>query len=264
MDSKYNLEDTTFLIPARLDSITRLENTLVIVDFLTKNFKTSIKVLEASNRNTGLLQKLLPDGVNYQFIEDHDVVFHRTKYINLLVNSCGTPFVSVWDTDIIIPVPQILKTLELLRENKADFVFPYKDKFLDTSSIIRDLYITHRDVGILDMHKNKMKELYGSSPVGGVFFANRKSYIDTGLENEKFYGWGREDGDRINRWKILGYSIMRVDGPLFHLTHERGNNSEFHSPIQDYVKWAELQRPLMMSKDELREELDLQKGENEY
>jgi predicted glycosyltransferase involved in capsule biosynthesis len=250
-----DLTDVTFIIPVRIDTVNRLENTLVIVDFLLENFNTRLSILEASHRDTGLLRKLLPEEVDHRFVEDSDAIFHRTKYINILARICETPFISLWDTDVIVPTEQIEETIKLLRDGEAEFVTPFQDKFLDTSDILRDLYIQTRDLGILEKHQGKMKGLYNPNPVGGVFFANRQSYADAGMENEKFYGWGREDGDRANRWKILGYKHQHVKGPLFHLSHERGVNSSFHSVNQNDRKMAEVQRSLVMSKKELKREI---------
>lgn len=44
-------------------------------------------------------------------------------------------------------------------------------------------------------------------------------------------------------------------GPLFHLTHDRGINSKFHSTRQDDLKMSEVFRIYSMSKDELQEEV---------
>ncbi|TXE06427.1 galactosyltransferase-related protein [Algoriphagus aquimarinus] len=249
--AKINLHDFTFLIPLRIDSVNRLENTLVTIEYILSNFETQISVLEASKGNTGLLNRLLPKKVNYVFIEDMDTIFHRTRYINQLVKSVDTDYIIVWDTDIIIPVEQIIKSVDLLRKKEADFVTPYKDKFLDTSEILRELFILSRDIGVLEMHQGKMKALYNPNPVGGAFLAHRQTYIEAGMENEKFYGWGREDGDRVNRWKILGHRHQHIEGVLYHLTHERGVNSTFHSPNQDSRKIVEIHRATAMSKEEL-------------
>lgn len=246
-----DLKDITFLIPLRIDTVKRLENTLVVVDYLLKHFNAQVKILETARRDTNILKRLLPKGVNHCFVEDQDEIFHRTKYINELLDSCDTSFVSVWDSDVIVPVSQIEETMNLLRSGEAHFVAPFKDKFLDTSYILRDLYIHKRDIRVFEKQHGKMKSLYTPNPVGGVFFAHRESYIKSGMENERFYGWGREDGERVNRWKILGYTHTHVEGPLYHLSHERGKNSVYHSPNQDYVKSAELRRLSGMSKEEL-------------
>jgi hypothetical protein len=82
-----------------------------------------------------------------------------------------------------------------------------------------------------------------------------KNILKQGWKTKNFYGWGREDGERINRWKILGYRYERVNGPLFHLTHERGINSRFHSSKQDDIKASEVLRLYAMSKEEMIKEI---------
>ena len=71
-----------------------------------------------------------------------------------------------------------------------------------------------------------MIPLYAPNPVGGAFFARHSAYIESGGENESFYGWGLEDGERYNRWKNLGYKMKQVKGPLYHMTHPRFLNSQ--------------------------------------
>jgi hypothetical protein len=104
---KSDLTDVTFIIPLRIDTVDRLENTLVILDFLLGSFVSRIKILEASRRNTGILQQLLSREVDYRFVEDADDIFHRTKYINMLAEACETTYISLWDTDVIVPPSQI-------------------------------------------------------------------------------------------------------------------------------------------------------------
>ena len=148
----------------------------------------------------------------------------------------GTQFISIWDRDVIIPIEQIVQSVDLLRKGKADLLHPYEKKFLDTSIILRKLFIQEEKLEVLENNISKMKELYLPEPVGGVFLANRKSYIKAGFENEEFYGWGLEDGERFYRWGKLGYKIQRIPGPLFHLTHGRGINSTFHNATNNFLK----------------------------
>ncbi len=255
MSEKIDIKDTTFLIPVRVDSVIRLENILLVIRFLLSHFGTNITILEADHYNNQLLANLLPSAVSHTFVEDRDPVFHRTKYINDLTRICDTPYMAVWDSDVLVPAEQIIDSIKFLRECEADFVYPYKHRALDTSSILRELYIRKQEISLLKEHEGKMKKMYLPEPVGGAFFANRKAYMKAGMENELFYGWGREDGDRINRRKILGCSYKRIDGPLFHLTHERGSNSTFHSSQQNAIKHAEIMRIAAMSKKELKVEI---------
>ncbi|MDR2038508.1 MAG: hypothetical protein LBQ60_11355 [Bacteroidales bacterium] len=234
---KYNLKDTTFLIITRLDTIERLENILAVTSFILKNFETNIHLWESSGYCNGFLRVLLDSHIQYSFIQDDDPIFHRTKYINRMMEEVATSYVSVWDTDVIAPPQQIIDTVNLLRNGKADFVYPYEKLFLETSLILRKIFLTNGcDLQVLIRNKKRMNLLYMPIPVGGAFFCNVDSYQRSGLENENFYGWGIEDGERYTRWIKKGFLVKRISGPLFHLTHPRGINSTMHHKDQHIIK----------------------------
>lgn len=233
---KYDLNDVTFLFLMRIDTIERIENLLTSTGFLLRHFNTNITILEVSSYNNGILKKLLNKKINYEYIEDGDPVLYRTKYLNYMLKSATTPFVSVWDADVIAAVSQILETMDLLRKDKVQFVYPYTGKFLDTTFILRKIYLENGRLDFLHRNAKKMKEMYPPNPVGGAFFCKLDAYIDIGLENEEFYGWGVEDGDRYLRWEKSEYKIGRVSGILFHLSHSRGLNSVFHNKDQSFIK----------------------------
>jgi predicted glycosyltransferase involved in capsule biosynthesis len=208
--------------------------------YILENFDSEIIVIESGNRNSHILEKLLNKEIRYQFHIDNDPIFYRTYYINRIVEIIRTPLIGIWDTDVIAPPEQVVKAIELLRNNEADFVYPYDKYFLDTSPILSRLYFKEGKIEILLKNMKKMKEMYPPNPLGGAFLANAKAYRESGFENENFYGWGLEDGERYYRWEKLGYRIKRVPGPLFHLSHERGINSNFHDVDQHFNKKREL------------------------
>ena len=80
---KFDLKDTTFIIPVRIDSIIRLENLLLTLENLESNFDTNIVIVEADYYHNGILKQLISDNVSHRFIEDKDPIFHRTKHLNL-------------------------------------------------------------------------------------------------------------------------------------------------------------------------------------
>lgn len=221
---KYTCKDVAFCLMTRLESIDRLENALMILEFLVKYFETNIYLWEFSYIENGILRKLSPKGVKYTFVYEADPVFHMAKYRNMMVKSVKEKYVSLWDIDIIAPVSQIAKSVELLRYG-VDFVYPYEKTMYDISPEIRKFFLKNRDIDFLLQNTAFMTELYPPICVGGAFFANRLAYINSGMDNEQFYGWGLEDGERYNRWKVQNQKIERVPGPLFHLTHSRGINS---------------------------------------
>lgn len=252
---KFDLLDVSFLFPIRLDSILRLENLIASIGYISRNFNTSIKVLHADSYDNGFIRKLLPSNVEYNFIEDFDDVFYRTKYINTMVKEVNSPIVGVWDADVIVPSKQIIESIESLR-NGYDVSYPYDGHFYDTSRTIRELYIDTKNIHILSKNIGKMQLIYGSDMKGGAFFANRKKYLFSGLENENFYGWGPEDFERYIRWENLGYKIKRVNGNLYHLTHSRGQNSTFRSQQQIETTNKERWNTICSSRNEILENLN--------
>lgn len=248
---KMDIKDLTFLIPVRVDSIIRIENLLMSVKCILQNFETNIMVLEASDYENGILRKLLDKRVQYMFVEDKDSVFYRTKYLNIMTRKSATPFVGIWDTDVIIPKEQIIDSIEKLREG-YEIAYPYDGHFYDTSDIIRELYFRKKHISVLLKNKDKMELIYGNKMKGGAMFVNKRAYMEAGMENEKFYGWGSEDFERYERWKILEYNIYCSNGCLFHLTHSRGNNSTFRSFYQMVNTNGELLKTRNSSKTEIK------------
>ncbi len=236
---KTDLSDLTFIIPLRIDSIIRIENLLIVTDFLTTHFKCNVFILETGAYNIGILRSLLNKRIKYQFIEDRDPVFHRTKYLNIMSDQISTPYIAIWDADVIVDPKQIISSVENLRLNKAQIAYPYDGRFFDTSMLVRELFLQTRDLELLNKHRNKMKLLYIDGSVGealgGAFIVNSEAYRSSGMENEKFYGWGPEDSERYQRWKSLKYKIYRNKGCLFHLSHPKDLNGTIHKRIQ--IDW---------------------------
>lgn len=236
MSKKINLPDLTFFILYRQDTIERVENILLVTQYLIKNFKTNIEVLQCDPFNNRILKKILDRTVKFRFTEDNDPILFRTNYINRMIENCQTPNIAIWDADVIAPVLQIILAVDLLKKGEADFVYPYERFFLDTSFIIRKKFIENRDINVLLQNAGKMKEMYPPNPVGGAFMVNLEAYKNAGLENINFYGWGLEDGERFYRFENKGFKVKRIPGPLFHLSHSRGINSAFHNPEQQLYK----------------------------
>lgn len=254
---KFDLTDFTFLIPVRIDSIVRLENLMMTVDYIQRNFDTNIIILHASKYENTFIPKLLnmrSGNIRYLFIEDYDNVFYRTKYLNRMTEMTTTPFEVIWDTDVIIDKVQIVEAVSKLRDG-FEVVYPYDGSFYETSDIIREEYLKNRDLRVLKRNEPKMGLIYGNKMKGGAMFVNRESYRKAGMENEAFYGWGPEDWERYERWKILGLKIYLVPGGLYHLTHGRGTDSQFRSQLQMVQSNKEYLDTALCSKEEIEEKL---------
>lgn len=246
----YDLSDTTLIIPLRIDSMIRLENMLMSIRYILKHFKTNINVLQAAAYENGFVSRLLDKKVRYHFIEDYDTVFYRTKYLNIMTKESDTPYVGIWDTDVVIPKEQIIDAIQKLRE-RYEIAYPYDGHFYDTTDIIREQFWKTGNIQILIKNQAKMGLIYGTHMKGGAMFVNREAYMKAGMENENFYGWGPEDFERYERWKVLNLKIHQTNGALYHLTHSRSSNSSFRSLEQATNSNKEKFITTMSNKEEL-------------
>ena len=247
--------DLTFLIPVRIDTIERLQNLRAITNFLLANFDSRIIVLEAAALSDNLLSLCLSANIEILFKEDPDPIFHRTKYINILAGMVRTPYLAVWDSDVIVNPTQITESIQILRSNQFEFVFPYDGMFIDTGEEYRISFLKSGSVSSLHTSIQTMFPLYGYHSAGGGFLASTSAYIKAGMENENFYGWGPEDGDRVKRWDILELNARRVNGPMYDLSHPRGVNSGKRSDDELKAGIKEYLRICRMSKLELEMEV---------
>lgn len=248
---KTNLEDLTFLLPLKVDSIIRIENLLMVIKYLQRNFQTNITVLEVAPYNNGILRKLLNRKVKYMFVEDKDPIFYRTKYRNIMAKEVETPFLAIWDVDVIVDKQLIIDAMNKLRSGEADIAYPYDGKFYDTSDIIRSLFIRKNKIQILHKNRERMILIYGEDHKGGAFIASTVKYMQTGMENENFYGWAQEDYERYNRWLILGLNIYRAHGCMYHLSHPRDLNGNYHSTWQMEIPNFEIYKTMKSSREDL-------------
>lgn len=250
---KYDLTDLTFLIPIKLDSIIRIENLLASIQSINKYFDTNIFVLESNAYKHDILKKLLPRKTTFFFVKDRDPIFYRTHFLNFLALKAKTKFIAIWDADVIIPPHQIIESIENLRNENCDVSFPYDGDFYDTTRIIRELYLSTRKINVLTENLSKMLLPYGRNMGGGAIIIKKQSFINAGMENENFYGWGPEDWERFERWQNLNYKIVRTKGPLFHLTHPRDINGTHNSELQRRNGFYALALTQGSSADEIHE-----------
>jgi len=169
-----------------------------------------------------------------------------------------TPFLAIWDADVIVPTKQIIQSVEKLRKGQVDMIYPFDGHFYDVSSPIRELYMRTGNINVLKSNFLKMELTYGENSVGGAFLVNRNAYMQAGMENEKFYGWGPEDGERFNRWNVLQLKVEFTAGNLYHLSHPRGANSSFRSSQQAKYTQTELMLTQQSSKEEILNFMNLQ------
>lgn len=233
---KIDLRDVTFTIPVKIEHKDREENLKLCVDYLNYHFDTNIII--------GYAEKMLPEGAP----------FHRTKLLNMMAIEAKTPYVANWDADILIHPLQIWMAVRALRNGDVAGIYPYDGTFhrLDRKHL-GDLQGC-LNVDFVQGFKFPKHE-YEQKSVGGAIIWNKKEFLAGGGENENFISYGPEDMERFERFVKLGYRVVRVRGPLYHVNHYTGPDSSADNPAFK-ANEAECQKVKAMSGDELRQYVD--------
>lgn len=216
----YDLRDTTFLIPVRIDNDDRLRNLLLLIKYLVKHLATNICILECANRQK-FDPSLVGNKIKYKFVKDIKPYFKVTSARNTLTRLAETPYVGIWDVDLVIPVLQIVKAIDILRSKQFHVVYPYDGRMYDTPPHHISVFSQTLDTSVLSKFKSEESLMFGNCSVGGGFFAEKESYCAVGMENENIQMWGADDSERYRRFRILGLKVTRLDGIAFHLNHPR-------------------------------------------
>ena len=228
--------DTTVCIPVRIDSPERLRNLEISIRYFRRYFNLHIHILEGdSAKNAGLMQLLATDtDIAYTFIPDSDPIFHRTRYLNIMIKYSKTKTVVLQDTDIIVPPTQLISAVKLAKNNFC-LVSPYAVYGfwnLENYSLMKE-FSTTQDISALSVEPTDfvIAESSTSPAYGGSVIVNREQYYAAGLENEYCRGWGYEDRERVDRILRLGYPFAKLAGHIYHLPHPRGINSGGQHPF---------------------------------
>lgn len=215
----------TFLIPVRIDTPARLANLEAVINFYLREMEeASFIILEAdtSSRLDGVFES---KRVTHKFVNDENIIFHRTKYINMLFRMSETSIAAVWDADVIVPPVQIRNVLSTMANDSYTMAYPYGGIFWSVGIHFSSIFRRSLDLRILTYVPQPRVLMCGYHSVGGAFMVNIDKYRLCGWENEHFAGWGPEDAERYVRMEILGNKPYREDGMMYHLYHPRGINS---------------------------------------
>ena len=120
-----------------------------------------------------------------------------------------------------------------MRSGLYSAVSPYDGNFVSVDYLLKKIFIEVQDPELFEANKNKLMTGTKRS-YGGAIFLNRAHYIAAGMENEYLTSWGPDDVERVKRMEILGYSIKRIKGNLYHLPHKRLDNS-FYQSLDDRI-----------------------------
>ena len=213
--------DLTIVVPVQLDNIERLENVLEVSRYVSSNFRANIRIAEYAPYSNGMLEKLLKENIQYSFFEYHEHVLCRYRLLDQFLRAATTPFVAIWSSDVIIPIPQLWKGIEMLKKNEADFVIPYQEPWVDSVLNLKSLYrqrnSTERTYPGFEMKREQCPEGFLSE----IVIANRKNCIRYGFRKENFCGWCTKENLRHFPESNMNIRMQSIPGIMFRLEHRR-------------------------------------------
>jgi hypothetical protein len=250
-----DLKDCTLIIPVRFDGPDRTRNVDIVLNYVKEYCDTNFLICEHDSEQRIPPEFLDIPNVRHVFMPTQDELFYKTLCINESVKKIDTEYFAVYDTDVIMPTHQYSLTIEALRSG-ADIVYPYDGTFLNVP--VYNISKIRRDLDVSFVNNSYCRPGYGmpelgtnGGSVGGCVFFNKKSFIAGGMMNQNMVSYGPEDAEVFWRFRALGYKLHRVDGPLYHLTHERGLNSgESHSLAEQ--NHLEFKKVMAMNAADLR------------
>jgi predicted glycosyltransferase involved in capsule biosynthesis len=251
MDKIIDLKDTTFIIPIMIDSQDRVDNLIINLNFLAKNFNTNIIIFELKkpedNTVDGIIKSLVKKRLKITYLyeiiepssEESEVIFHRTKYLNIMLNMVKTEFVVNYDVDVLLEPSDYVLCINKLKGD-CDVIYPY---FFGLSqravlSSGKEKLLESFDLSLLTENDYTLN----TNRFGLAQFFKTSVYINGGMENEHFISYGPEDIERAHRFKVLDYNVEWVPIYIYHVEHSRGKNSNFENPY--YVSNDKLYKTL--------------------
>ena len=263
---KYDLTDTTFIIPLRIESGDRMRNVITSLCYLMENFDTNIIVKEGDETSV-FTEDVLPQvksflevdelpNFTFLFEKTNTPEFHRTRYLNEMTHIATTKVVVNYDCDIILPIETYIKCQSMIVEGPSDVVYPYGFGNYAKMVTVNDEIVTEFLTEGFSINLLEKNSKLNVARFGFCQFFDREVYISGGGENEDFIAYAPEDEERAFRFMTLGYKVDRVDGFAYHLEHVRTPNSWYNNPHmkRNFALWEKLQT---MDKQQLIEYYNL-------
>lgn len=223
----YDLKDTTFIMPVRVESEDRANNILTSVSYLLHHLDTNIIILE--DDKTPEVPSILGGKLNkvkYIFNENQEYLFWKTRHLNTMARQVQTPIMVMYDCDIIMEPHLYDKSRNYITKDGYEYIVGYGDLIRvnqDQHNVLRSTMDPYKVA-----NGGKM-----AAAVGSPAWVLTQKYMEAGMENEFFKSWGFEDNERHWRFVRMGLKHRYGEGQLWHLEHRRVSNNFNSNPHLD-------------------------------
>lgn len=237
---KLNLD---IIIPLKVDSVDRINNLDIVINYLKNNLNCNIIISEQDNKPK------LKNRYDCAYVfTEVDEFFNKTKGINMGVKHSNAKVIAIYDADVIVSKSQLIKAYQLIDNSRYDMLYPYDGRFLDVPKYYHD------KINELDFISVDEFTLFNSNSVGGVVLFDRDVFVAGGGGNENFKGLGYDDNEIFERFVKLDYKYARIEGVLYHLNHVRTETAYDNNPYVNQNA-EEYNRIASMNKKQLENEI---------
>lgn len=237
-----NLTDTTLIIPVKVEHPDRYRNAKTVLGFLNYHFNTTVFIFESSSDGESkldFLDELKNLSIKKWVIRDEDT-FHRTKYLNIMLEEVTTRVVANYDIDVILDPSNYLECQNIIKSGEFDVIYPYEfSRYGDPAESMGQIqvfgnfdHISFGEEFSTTVIKNSPHAIsYNPAECGHCIFFKTDIYKKFGGENEEFLSYGPEDKERMLRFQNLGTKVgWRKGERVFHFEHFRGQDSWSTNP----------------------------------
>lgn len=219
-----DLKKSTFIIPLRIDSKDREDNLNITINYLINNFETNIILFESDKESRA--SDLIKNNTNYIFNLDKNPIFHRTKFLNIMLNMVKTKCVINYDIDVLLPLNSYIKAQDLILNEDFDLVYPFTFGKMQNQINLNGKSKLKNDFKLEGLKDEDFSLINYDSQYGHCQFFNTEIYKRFGGENENFISYGPEDKERYLRFKKITERVSFLENSyVYHLEHERKINS---------------------------------------
>ena len=280
---RFELKNSTFIIPLRIETADRMRNIVTTLIYLTRLLDTKIIVKEVDKESV-YLKHVLPmlrdalepemlQCIHHIFEQSDDFTFHRTKILNDMLWEVDTPVTVNYDSDILLPVESYVSATNMITKgwvhpdavggSPVKIVYPYGYGDYQMQCHVGDPEVTNFINSGFNFEAFNGRLRQWDAKYGFCQFVETETYKNLGGENEKFIAYGYEDDERYHRFNLLS-SVARINDYVFHLEHGRTKNSWFNNPhCEDNKKlWEELKVKGKKSLSKYYNEVDYVKRRN--
>jgi predicted glycosyltransferase involved in capsule biosynthesis len=231
-----DLKNCTFIIPLMIEHEDRYNNAKSVLSYINKNFETNVFIYEIVNKDSKLdfLDSLSNLKIRH-WTAEQESAFHRTKYLNIMLDKVTTKVVVNYDIDVLLKPDTYAKAVSLIYNGKSDVIYPYRfgnngqRRIQRSSNIHSDFVSNGYDLDFIDSNPNLYSDF--GSEYGHCIFFNTDTYKKYGAENENFISYGPEDKERGERFIKIGFNVNWMNESIvYHFEHHRGPDSSNNNP----------------------------------